>query len=245
MNIGTVVEGPTDRLVIMAIINRLLPGEHRFFPLQPMETFGRTGTGWKGVRRWCRDTWRRPGMELENFLSGSTGPPLDLLVTQLDADVAGAPDLLDDSRPATEIQKPCPPIEDTANGLRDVIHLWLNRDELPESVVPAIPAQDIEHWVFAALFPGDPCCQRKDYECPKPDRESPAHLLSLKRYGKLTTRRSGKIKKSERLYRKSMDRISRNTEDIETICTQGRRFAVEIRSLQINAPEHGQQSPTR
>jgi len=238
MNIGTVVEGPTDRLVIMAMINRIIPGEHRFFRLQPMVTFDQTGTGWKGVRRWCRDTWRRPGMDLENFLSDSAGPALDLLVIQLDADVANAPDLIDDSRPAMEIQKPCPPIEDTADGLRGVIHLWLNRDELPESVVPAIPAQDIEHWAFAAFFPEDPCCQRKDYECPKPNKESPAHLLSLKRYGKLTTRRSGKIKKSERSYQKSMDPISCNIEHIEHICTQGRRFAEAIRLFQKDAPRH-------
>ena len=90
MNVATVVEGPTDRLVLHAILDKLLPGDptqHRYFPLQPTPTFGQTGTGWKGVRRWCHQTWQRPGSSLDRLISGSAGPPLDLLVIHLDADV--------------------------------------------------------------------------------------------------------------------------------------------------------------
>lgn len=92
MNIGTVVEGPTDRLVLQAILDRLLPGEHRYLPLQPPATFGERGTGWKGVRRWCRETWQRSGSDLDRLLAGDTGPALDLLVIHVDADIADEPD---------------------------------------------------------------------------------------------------------------------------------------------------------
>lgn len=87
MNIGTVVEGPSDRLVLQALLDHLCPGQHRYFPLQPTETFGETGTGWKGVRPWCRETWQRPNFSPDKLLSGDTGPPLDLLVIQVDSEL--------------------------------------------------------------------------------------------------------------------------------------------------------------
>jgi hypothetical protein len=81
MNIGTVVEGPTDRPVIEAVINEFCPRRHRFFPLQPLDspTFGRTGAGWKGVREWCRLLSQMEGSSLAQFVSGDVGPPLDRL----------------------------------------------------------------------------------------------------------------------------------------------------------------------
>lgn len=48
MKIGTIVEGPTDRQLLKAIINKLCPGEHDFRDLQPAdmgESFGETGAG--------------------------------------------------------------------------------------------------------------------------------------------------------------------------------------------------------
>ena len=43
-------QGPTDRLVLKAVLGKLIPGQHRYLPLQPTPTFGETGSGWKGVR---------------------------------------------------------------------------------------------------------------------------------------------------------------------------------------------------
>lgn len=84
MNIGTVVEGPSDRLVLKALLDKLLPGEHRYFALQPPLTFGETGTGWKGVRRWCQQTWQLEDSSLKKILSSGVAVPLDLLVIHLD-----------------------------------------------------------------------------------------------------------------------------------------------------------------
>ena len=93
MIIGTVVEGPTDRLVLQAVLDQLIPGQHRYLPLQPTPTLGETGSGWKGVRRWCRETWQREGVTLNAILSGATGPALDLLVIHVDASIAIEADL--------------------------------------------------------------------------------------------------------------------------------------------------------
>src|SRR5438874_144139 len=93
MVVATVVEGPSDRLVIEEIVSYLFPGEHTFLRLQPIVSAPETGRGWKGVRAWCRETWQRPGSSLARLLSGETGQPIDLLVVHLDADIVDEADL--------------------------------------------------------------------------------------------------------------------------------------------------------
>lgn len=95
MKIGTVVEGPTDRLILETSITRLVPGEHQFLALQPVglgESFGETGTGWKGVRRFCREIQQHHQSNIARYLADYD---LDLLVIQLDADVINETDLLE------------------------------------------------------------------------------------------------------------------------------------------------------
>lgn len=232
MNIGTVVEGPTDRLVLEAVLDRVLPGDsrdHRYFPLQPTSTFGQTGTGWKGVRRWCRQTWGGPGSRLELIISGSTGPPLDLLVVHVDADIAGEPDLLNnDDEPNPDIQQPCPPVNATTDQLRRVIMRWLRCKTLPPQVILAIPAQDTESWTFAALFPEDNLCGRNDYECIRSGNDHPGYRLTLINYGKLLGRRGGQIRKSGRKYSQVTSDIAEAWETVCCICTQAERFAQDV-----------------
>lgn len=236
MNIGTVVEGPSDRLVLEAILDRLCPGEPRYFRLQPTETFGQTGTGWKGVRRWCRETWRRPGSSLEKILSGAAGPPLDLLIIQVDAEVAAETDLQEGNETIIAgIQQPCPPIQLTIDKLGQVIQTgWLKKDKRPAQVILAIPAQDIEHWTFAALFPDDELCRRADYECMKKGatrQKHPGYRLTLKKYGKHLSRKDNKVQKSGRQYRKLAPRVAADWEAVCGRCSQARQFDQDIRNF--------------
>jgi hypothetical protein len=229
MNIATVVEGPTDRLVLQAILDNLLPGEHRYFALQPTETLGQRGTGWKGVRRWCRETWQRQGSSLATILSGDVGPRLDMLVIQVDADIATEHDLQEgDDVPVQNVQQDCPPVEATTDQLRRLVGLWLRHDELPSQVILAIPAQDTESWTFAALFPDDGLCGQDDYECTKIGRDHPGHRLTLKKYGKLLHRRDGEIKKPVVRYRGVIPRIAANWGAVCRICSQARQFTQDV-----------------
>lgn len=232
MIIGTVVEGPTDRLVLEAVLNKVLPGKHRYLPLQPTETFGERGTGWKGVRRWCYETWQRQGSSLATLISGATGPALDILVIHLDADVATEHDLqADEAEPILDVEQPCPPIRDTVNRLECVVRRWLKHAELPPEVILAIPAQDTESWTFVACFPDDELCSRDDYECIKSGRDQPGYRLTLKKYGKLLQRTSGgTIKKPRRAYRRLAPIVAEAWDEVCGICTQARRFTTDIRA---------------
>lgn len=227
MNIGTVVEGPTDRLLLEAVLNHLLPGEHRFFPLQPTETLGRTGSGWKGVRRWCNETWQREHSNLEKILSGATGPALDLLVIHVDADIAFEQELQQDAVLPISPQ-PCPPISATVAQIEALILHWLNHNVPLSSLVFAIPAQDTETWTFAALFPDDELCSRRDYECLYKGNDHPGYRLTLKAYGKLLRRSAGTIKKSRREYKRFCPQIVASWDRVRTLCSQAQKFTVEV-----------------
>jgi hypothetical protein len=229
MNIGTVVEGPTDRLVLQAVLNGLCPGEHRYFPIQPPMTFGETGTGWKGVRSWCRQTWQRSGSSLEKILSGHTGAPLNLLVIHVDAEIAAEHDLQEeDEIPIPNVQQPCPPIQLTASQLKRVVERWLQHDNLPPQVILAIPAQDTENWTFAALFPDDELCLQDDYECTKSKRDHPGYRLTLKKYGKLLQRTDGTIKKPKRHYEQVTPQIAAEWDSVCRICSQAQQFTQDV-----------------
>lgn len=230
MNIATVVEGPTDRMVLEAVLDHIIPGEHRYFPLQPIVTFGETGAGWKGVRRWCQETWQR-GSTLSRLLSAETGTALDLLVIQVDADIADESDLQENDTPVVvDVLQPCPPVAATATQLKKIILNWLHLTALPSQVIVAIPVQDTENWTFAALFPNDPLCGKSDYECMQQGRQHPGYCLTLKQYGKLLRRTAGKIKKPRRDYERATSQITARWEDVCRVCSQAARFTVDIQA---------------
>jgi hypothetical protein len=223
--IATVVEGPTDRLVLETILDKLIPGKHRYLSLQPPILPGETGAGWKGVRAWCWQRWQRTGSDLETLLSPADGPPIGLLVLHVDAAIAFERDLqdaLDD--PVDEVLQPCPPAAATVDRLRQVILRWLQRVDLPQAVILAIPAQDMESWTFAALFPADPLCERADYECIRRGAHHPGYKLTLRAYGNLLSRSGGAIKKSERRYQEAMPQLAAGWDAACLICSQAQRF---------------------
>lgn len=231
MNIGTVVEGPTDRLVIKSIINSICPGEHRFFDLQPQgagDTFNEMGTGWKGVQHWCKETWKIHGSSLEMILNEGSEAPLDLLIIHLDADIVLENDLQAGmGDPIEGIPLPCPPASQNAQAIRPVVIRWLNLDTLPNRVILAIPSQDTENWTFAALHPTDGLCQNVDYECIQEGRtrnNHPAYRLTLEEYGKHLKRDGSRIKKPVNLYRPIADQVGINWETVCRICTQASAF---------------------
>ncbi len=231
MKIGTVVEGPTDRLLLKAIINKLYPGEHDYRDLQPLDTgdsFGSRGAGWKGVRRFCYDVWQHYDTDVVSLMADYY---LDLLVIHVDADIALETDLQEDMpNPLQDVSQPCPPtITPTAANLQQVIIKWLNLDnvnQLSPNVIIVIPAQDSENWIFAGLFTNDPLCQQANYEClhPENSHQHPAYLLILQDYGKVLQRKDGKIKKPRKKYQKIVPKVVDNWNKVCEICSQAQMF---------------------
>lgn len=203
---------------------------------------GETGAGWKGVRRWCRQTWQSEGSSLETIIA-SIAPPIDLLVIHVDADIAAEYDLQDDDpEPIEHVAQPCPPAAPTVAGLAQVIGRWVQCQPLPPQVVLAIPAQDIENWTFAALFPGDPLCAQADYECTKRGANRPCYKLTLKKYGKLLQRTNGEIRKPVRHYQPIVSQVAAQWDTVCGICSQAEQFRRNLDAL-LHGNGHTQDTP--
>ncbi len=145
--VGIIAEGPTDYLLLEAVIDALVPIEVDFRLLQPVMGvaggFGANGAGWRGVRHFCqRDIVETTG-SVARFLS-AVRPRLDLLVIHLDADVANTNEI--------DCACPCPPASDTTASLRNVVlDQWLELAEPNPAIVIAVPAQATETWIVTAL----------------------------------------------------------------------------------------------
>ena len=80
--IGIVSEGPTDYLVLKAVIDKITGEENRYLSLQPEpDMLGRYGNGWKGVWRWCKET------DSIGMIMREVQPNIDAIIIQMDGDV--------------------------------------------------------------------------------------------------------------------------------------------------------------
>ena len=223
LRVAAVVEGPTDAIALEAILGAMLPdgAEFEFQTLQPDESiafgaasFGKTGAGWGGVFRWCRQSADEGG----GSVSGSSALSLhDLLVVHVDADVAGGTygnaNIQDPPCEDLPCKEPCPPPEDTTNALQSVVLNWLGERERPPRIVLCTPSKSIEAWVLAAIWPENSLVQRADWEChPNPK----AQLSALPK-----RRRIGKRKED---YRAIAPQLTTTWPTVSARLTEARRF---------------------
>ncbi|MEM7532190.1 MAG: hypothetical protein AAF639_08440 [Chloroflexota bacterium] len=197
--------------------------------LHPPKSLGKTGPGWRGVKRWCQSN----GYRLEQLIAATS---YDWLIIQVDADIARQSDLQsgqDSDKITPDIQQSCPPITPTIEKLTQVLLTWLGYPtlaQLPPQIIFVIPSQDMENWVFASLFPNNPLCQRDDYECIHDNQEQyPAHLLTKKMYAlpdqkPLLRYKDNKIKKQTRRYQAYLSAFIGGWEQCCKICTQANRY---------------------
>ena len=179
LRIAVAVEGPTDEIVLHAVLECLLANtDFEFHTLQPEGSvafesapLGGTGTGWGGVYQWARQSAAEGG----GSVSGSSALSYhELLIVQVDADIAGKSysSAGIDHPPFQDLpcKKPCPPPDRTTNELRTVILGWLGEQGCPPQVILCTPSKSIESWVIAAVCPNNRMILRGDWEChPNPE----------------------------------------------------------------------------
>jgi hypothetical protein len=225
LKIAFVVEGPTDFIMLKTVIANLLKGRD-FIPqvLKPemSEAFkpvpGKDG-GWPGVCRWCLQVAEQGGGRLSNSpLFGF----LDLLILQLDADVAGAhysaghiqnpfPD------PTLPCEEPCPPPSATTDRLRNIVLRWLGEPATPPQVVLCTPSKALETWLLVSLFPEDTVAKKSDVEC----HPKPAETLQ----GKPTECRLVRSGRKDReMYLKCAPQFVSKWHDVTATCSEAARF---------------------
>lgn len=204
LHIAAAVEGPTDAIVLRAILRALLPDEVDFVlhTLQPegSAAFGASslsgwGGGWVGVYRWCRHSAAEGG----GSVSGSSALSYhDLLVVHVDADVTGktyaSGGIQDAPYEDLPCEEPCPPPEHTTNALRAVVLNWLGQHERSSRIVLCTPSKNIEAWVIAAMWPENNLVRQDDWEC----RANPAGQLAALPKGRRFQKRPDDYGRMER-----------------------------------------------
>ncbi|HDK46208.1 MAG TPA: hypothetical protein ENG94_08035 [Actinobacteria bacterium] len=223
-----ICEGPTDRTVLEAVLDSYID-DYEPIAIQPprdaADTEGRKrGTGWKGVRAWCtsevssnKDGW---STLLENT---------DLLIIQLDADVAAEPQI--------NRAKPCPPAADSANEVRGLILQWLGLNALPGNVVLCVPSMASETWALVSLFPKNPAvvaCDRQRaggvcIEC-RTDIKSILRRAGRRLSPKLVVSQDGGLKNQAAGYRAVQERMTIGWPKVVASCGEAARFDTELRA---------------
>lgn len=228
LRVAVAVEGPTDAIVLHAILDSLLVNvEFEFQTLQPegsaafgFSPFEETGVGWVGVYRWSRQA----ALEGGGSVSGSSVLAYhDVLIMQVDADVAGktysSGSIQDAPYQDLPCEKPCPPPKRTTNALRRVILNWLGEGQCPLGVVFCTPSKSMEAWVLAAIWPDGPVIRRKDWEC----RGNPEEQL-----GALP--RPRRFKKRPEDYRSKQSEIAAEWPNVSARLAEAARFETEFRA---------------
>ena len=226
LRIAAAVEGPTDAIVLKAILKALLQDEEfEFQTLQPegSDAFGSapsgsTDAGWVGVYRWSRQSLREGG----GSVSGSSVLSYhDVLIVHVDADVAGKTYASGSIRDAPcedlPCEEPCPPPHETTNALRAVVLNWLGEHECPPRIVLCTPSKSIEAWVLAAIRPENNVVRRDDWECrPNPEGQ----LAALPRDRRFKKRRDD--------YRRRQSEIEKAWPQVSARLTEAARFEEEF-----------------
>lgn len=215
MRIGIVAEGSTDLAILRAVVEHLLGEEAVVTPLQPQQSplgdHGPDGSGWRGVRGWCRGDGHRA--------SPIDGGLVDVLLVHLDADVALRCDFVAEEGVD---RQPCPPPEATVDPLRQVVHRWLAAADRAD-VVLAVPSMATDTWVLVASF-GQWTDHLTDVEC-DPD---PA-LRMTRRPFKLYRTKDGRPKKSVRECRmKHAPVVAGQWGSVTAACGQALRFELDL-----------------
>lgn len=221
LRVALVVEGPTDRIVIYAAISQIL-NERNFVVTQlfPEESlaFGKLGTGWGGVYKWCKRAVERDGSLSNDPLFDS----YDLLILHLDADVSdktyNSANLQDYSGDLPCAQ-PCPPPSATTDCLRRVLLRWVGEIRLPDRTVLCTPSKSTDAWVLAALFPNNPAVLGGNLEC----LQHPEN-----RFGQQPI--ESRVYKSVSDYDSHADSLRETWVTVTEICTEARRFNDDFRT---------------
>ena len=220
--VAAAVEGPTDEIVLEAILKALLPDDLDFDlqTLQPERSaaFGGMGGGWAGVYRWSRQSAAEGG----GSVTGSSALSLyDLLIVHVDADVAGTTyasgGIQDPPCEDLPCEEPCPPAEHTTNALRGVVLNWLGERECPQRVVLCTPSKSTEAWVLAAVRPEHRLVQQNDWECYR----NPERQLG-------TLPKSRRFEKSKHDYRRIEGDLTTAWPIVSARLTEAARFEFEF-----------------
>lgn len=228
VRIALVAEGPTDKIIIEAALQALLPEGtpiilRQIQPDTPEEgmlggstdaTATSTGCGWGGVYRWCRSV---SGMGSGDIMSVAQ-LAYDFVIIHLDIDVSRETYTSANISSPTGLPlpcgKPCPPASDSAEALEEVAKSWLAPVTAESRVLWCFPADNTETWGYAA-WQTKKAQKINNLEC---RHDIPSKLKPL-------------VKKTKRAYASHQRDMANSWATVEELCPQARAFSDAVRTV--------------
>lgn len=228
IRIALIAEGATDKIVIEAALEALLPQGTAIIlrQLQPDTpegdvlggsadaTAGIHGGGWGGVCRWCRSV---SGMDSGGIMSVAQ-LAYDFVIIHLDVDVSyktyKSANIFSPTGLPLPCAKPCPPASASADALKEVVKSWLAPVTTEANVLWCLPAYNTETWGYAAWRTAD-ARGLSNLEC---QRDIPQKLKSH-------------VEKTKRKYLLHQHDITTNWATVEELCPQAKAFSDAVRTV--------------
>lgn len=228
VRIALVAEGPTDKIIIEAALQALLPEGtpiilRQIQPDTPEEgmlggstdaTVTSTGCGWGGVYRWCRSV---SGMGYGDIMSVAQ-LTYDFFIVHLDVDVSRetytSANISSPIGLPLPCAQPCPPASDSANALEMVVKSWLAPIMVDSRVLWCFPADNTETWGYAA-WQSTKAKKINNMEC---RRDIPSKLKP-------------QVKKTKREYASHQRDMVNNWATVEALCSQAKAFSDAVRTV--------------
>lgn len=230
IRIALIAEGPTDKIIIEAALEALLPRGTVILlkQLQPDipengvlggstdATAGSYGGGWGGVCRWC---YSISELGCGNLIAAAH-LNYDFVIIHLDVDVSRSlyseANIIYENLLPLPCNKACPPASESADALKDVVNSWLSPVTTGDNVIWCLPADNMETWGYAAWK--------------STDAEG---LTSLECRHDIASKLKTHIKKTKRDYLAHKNDIIRNWAIVEKLCPQAREFSNAVREIII------------
>lgn len=237
-NIGIVCEGPTDYIILKAVIDHITGEENYYLLLQPEpDPIGRYGGGWKGVWKWCEDN-----RDIRYQIMTEIEPQLDMLLIHMDGDVSRKEkashcsclstqciykgqrrpiecDETPEGRKQCPIVLPCTDHAPTVSGytehLEHLIQSWLGD---MNSICVIIPCDSIETWIVAAYDGTEQAELLHD-----PWRNV---IAKKTHYHDIRVR---KDQKKQRTFSQFAETVCSNWEQVTKLCSCAKRLDIAVR----------------
>lgn len=235
-NIGIVCEGPTDYVLLKGIVDQITGEDNQYVQLQPEDNLkGEYGNGWKGVWKWCTDH----AEILRKFMKDIT-PQLDMLIVQMDGDVArkekevhclcdhtvcelkGAVKPLECMKVKKgdcPIEMPClshdGSVEGSVEHLSNLIFSWLNQQS---GMCVVIPCDSTDAWIAAAYDKMENIEQIEDPWRNIISKEKSYHDIRIPGH-----------KKRLMIYRQFVEKVCDDWEEVKRICISAAIFEERLK----------------
>lgn len=225
LRIALVAEGPTDHVIIEAVLKAILPSTFILTQLQPEATLPEMGNGWGGVLKWCHAASLRYAgpIDQDPTLAG-----FDLVIIHLDVDVSTmnygdlGPDIVALAQQSAWAQLPCaqqcPPVSGTIDALSIVLQSWLGLATVGQHTVLCLPAQSSGTWLAAAILPAAHALLA-NAECDTRVENGLAQLPKAIR-----------VRKSLASYRLKAPVLTQNWGTVKTLCNQAQLFEADVQA---------------